>query len=143
LQLAQVVERIAVSPACAWAVLTDFSRPHLIVPSIERCQARGDGVGATRTVYSSRGLRIDERVVECDEARLRFVYEALDSGDMPFDGIERYRATVTLAPEDDGVTVVWTADGTLSGSAESVRAFLEALYRAAIGRIPAASRRQP
>jgi carbon monoxide dehydrogenase subunit G len=134
-RLAHVTKWIAPPPAAVWAVLTDFARPQRLAPTIMHCDVTGTGVGAVRTVSSSSGATIYERLVECDAAALRFVYEVLDNGDMPFAGVETYCATVTLVARDGGTTVSWQAEGTLSGDAEPVQRYLSGLYHGAIARI--------
>jgi carbon monoxide dehydrogenase subunit G len=135
MQLARVIEWIALPPHKVWAVLTDFAHPQRLASTIIGCDIDGEGVGAVRTVHSSSGARIYERLVECDATSLRFVYEVLDKGDMPFADVESYRATVTLVASEDGTTVDWQAEGTLSGSAAPVEAYLSRLYCGAILRI--------
>ena len=135
MQLAQVCEWIAPPPPAVWGVLSDFGHPQRLAPTIMRCDVVGEGVGAVRTVHSSSGALIRERLIECDAVRLRLVYEVLDGGDMPFAGIDSYRATVALAAKDGGTTVNWQAEGTVSGSLDPVERYLARLYRAAIARI--------
>ena len=135
MRLAHVSDWIVPPPAAVWAVLTDFTHPQRLAPTIMHCDVTGEGVGAVRTVYSSSGATIYERLVECDAAALRFVYEVLDTGDMPFVGVETYCATVTLTATDGGTSVHWQAEGTLSGDAEPVEQYLSRLYRGAIARI--------
>lgn len=135
MELALVTEWIDTPTAAVWAIVSDFANPQRLVPTIALCEVSGVGVGAVRTVHSSRGLRIEERLTESDPTRLRFAYEVLESGDMPFAGVDQYQARVTLVPEFGGTTIIWHATGTLSGPAEPVSEFLGKLYRGAIARI--------
>jgi carbon monoxide dehydrogenase subunit G len=131
--LAHVEADVAAPVEALWAVLTDFAHPQRLAPSIAECTVEGWGVGAVRCVFSSRGLVIYERLVECDAATHRFVYEVLDRGDMPFAGVTAYRAGVALTELGGGMTrVSWMAEGNVDGPRGEVVAFLRELYGQAI-----------
>ena len=131
--LATVTMTVAAPVEALWRVLTDFGRPQRLAPTIMRCTVTGMGVGAVRIVESSRGLTIHERLVLCDPAAWRFGYEVLDSGDMPFAGVTRYVATVTLTPIDAAHTTIdWRAEGRVSSDPAPVTAAITALYESAI-----------
>ena len=139
-RLGGVEVEVAVPLAALWAVLTDFGHPQRLVASIEACTVEGEGVGAVRTVTSSRGLTILEQLVECDAAGGRFVYEVLDSGDMPLAGITAYRATVTFTPMTSQRTrIAWQADCRYDGDVAALTGFIEGLYREAIRSLAAAA----
>ena len=134
--LAHVEADVAVPVDALWAVITDFAHPQRLAPSITECTVEGAGVGAVRCVFSSRGLVIYERLVECDAQARRFVYEVLDRGDMPFAGVTAYRARVVLSDLGDGMTrVSWMAEGDVEGPRDAVAAFLRELYGQAIGNL--------
>ena len=134
--LASVSEVIAARAADVWAILADFAHPQRLAPTILRCAVSGSGVGAIRVIESSRGLRIHERLVECDFAAGRFRYEILDDGDMPFAGVSSYDCTVTVEPRADGSTMIrWASVGNVTGPIGAIEEFLTTLYRGAIDRI--------
>lgn len=138
--LAHVAQDVAAPADALWAVLCDFAHPQRLSPTIVECTADGAGVGAVRCVFSARGLVIYERLVECDPATLRFVYEVLPRGDMPFAGLTSYRARVSLTPLDDGRTrISWMAEGDADGPRDDITAFLRELYSTAIRNLAAAA----
>ena len=138
--LAHVEADVAVSADALWAVLTDFAHPQRLAASITECTVEGAGVGAVRCVFSSRGLVIYERLIGCDAAERRFVYEVLDRGDMPFAGVTAYRARVLLTPlAADRTRVSWMAEGAVDGPRGEVTAFLRELYTQAIANLAAAA----
>lgn len=131
-QLARVTGTIAAPVEDIWDVLTDFAHPQRLAPTIAHCSMSGEGVGAIRTVQSSRGLTIHERLLECDRATGCFRYEVLDSGDMPFAHITCYECTVTMTSQSDGTTdITWSSVGNADGPIEPIAEFLGALYRRA------------
>lgn len=138
--LAHVEADVAAPVEALWAVLTDFAHPQRLAPSITECTVEGSGVGAVRCVFSSRGLVIYERLVECDAGAHRFVYEVLDRGDMPFAGVTAYRARVALTDLGGDITrVSWMAEGEVAGVRGEVVAFLRKLYGQAIRNLAAAA----
>ena len=138
--LAHVEADVAVPVEALWAVLTDFAHPQRLASSITECTVQGEGEGAVRCVVSDRGLVIHERLVECDAAERRFVYQVLDRGDMPFAGVTAYRARVLLTPLGIDLTrVSWIAEGEVEGPRGAVTAFLRDLYAQAIRNLAAAA----
>ena len=138
--LAHVEADVAVPVEALWAVLTDFAHPQRLASSITECTVQGEGEGAVRCVFSDRGLVIYERLVECDAAERRFVYQVLDRGDMPFAGVTAYRARVLLTPLGIDLTrVSWIAEGEVEGPRGAVTAFLRDLYAQAIRNLAAAA----
>ena len=117
--LACVTDVLAASITDVWAVVSDFGHPQRLAPSIVCCTVSGEGVGAVRIVESSRGLRIHERLVECDFAAGRFCYEVLDDGDMPFAGVTSYDCTVVVSEHAGGATeICWSSVGDITGPIE-------------------------
>tara|TARA_R110001592_G_scaffold295594_2_gene565770 strand:- start:126482 stop:127099 length:618 start_codon:yes stop_codon:yes gene_type:complete len=58
---------VAVSPAQAWAILSDFSVAHLYVPDLTRTEiisAQSQGVGAHRRVYQGEDDYLEETIIE-------------------------------------------------------------------------------
>ncbi len=138
-ELARTSGTINAPMADVWAVLTDFAHPQRLASTIDRCTVSGDGVGAVRTVESSRGLVIHERLLECDAAAGRFRYEILESGDMPFAHVLSYECTVTVSGDPAGSTTLdWSSVGLVDGPLAPIEAFLGALYRRATDSIRAA-----
>jgi len=136
IELASVREEIAGSAPAIWEMLTDFGHPQRLAPTIDHTVLRGEGVGAVRTVHSSRGLQIHEKLLECDTAAYRFSYAILDSGDMPFAHVTSYRCTILLWPLDDARTEIhWRSEGTVDGPLAPITEFLTALYRRANAQI--------
>lgn len=137
-EFARVDVDLADAAADVWRVLTDFGWPQVLAPTVMRCDLDGEGVGAVRTVHSSRGLTIREELLECDAARGRFRYRVLPSGDMPLAGIVSYECTVVVRPRDGGTRLSWRSAGTADGALPPITAFLAALYRNASANITAA-----
>ena len=138
--LAHVEVDVPVASDALWSVLSDFAHPQRLASSITDCTVEGDGVGAVRCVFSSRGLVIYELLVECDPVERRFVYEVLDRGDMPFAGVTAYRARVLLTPLAAECTrVSWMAEGAVAGPRAEVTGFLRGLYAQAIANLAAAA----
>jgi hypothetical protein len=132
-ELARVTATVAAPAAALWTVLSDFERPQLLVTSIKGCIVTGSGIGAVRIVESARGPTIHERLLICDSDNFRFQYEVLETGDMVFKRVKRYRSTILLTPFGGSRTKVdWLAEGRVDGDTAPVRHFLDALYRGAI-----------
>jgi|GEM_PF-281626 len=130
IELATVEDTIDAPIAAIWAVVTDFSHPQRLAPTIDSAETTGTGVGAVRVVRSSRGLNIHEELVACDPARYLFRYAVLDSGDMPFANVTRYECTVRLhAVSAQRTRIGWRSEGAVEGPIAPIRAFLETLYR--------------
>lgn len=137
-ELAHVEVDLACPPADVWRVLTDFGHPQVLAPGIVRCDVDGAGVGAVRTVHSSRGLTIHEELLECDASSGRFSYRVLPSGDMPSPGIVAYECTVVVRSSDSGTSLTWRSVGAADGPIAPITAFLATLYRNASANIAAA-----
>jgi carbon monoxide dehydrogenase subunit G len=130
IELASVEQEIDGPIVAIWAIVTDFSHPQRLAPTIDSAETTGAGVGAVRVVRSSRGLMIHEKLLACDPAGYLFRYAVLDSGDMPFANVTRYECTVRLhALSARRTRIGWHSEGTVEGPIDPVRAFLETLYR--------------
>jgi len=135
-ELASVTATIDGYAHVIWDVLMDFGHPERLAPTIESTELIGAGEGAVRIVKSSRGLEIHEKLIACDLANYCFRYVILDSGDMPFAGVQSYDCTVVLTPLSDSSTeVFWRSEGEIDGPIEPIRAFLAGLYVNAIKQI--------
>jgi carbon monoxide dehydrogenase subunit G len=137
MELCRITREVAAPAKPMWDLLADFANPQVLARTIEQCETTGEGAGATRTLRA-RGLVIEERLVECDEDRLRYVYEVLPTGDMPAPALRTYRATVQMRPLGPGRTEVeWSCEADVEGPVEPVRAQISTLYAGAIANLEA------
>ncbi len=112
-----------------WEILSDFAHPQRLAATIDSADLVGTGIGAVRTVRSSRGLVIKEQLLESDGCEYRFRYAILLSGDMPFAHVTSYHCTVRLYPQSlTSCQIHWLSEGRIDGPIGPIRNFLTVLY---------------
>ena len=98
---------VAVSPARAWAILSDFTVAHLYVPGLTRTEvvsADRPGVGAHRRVYQGGDDYLEETIIEWREGSGFTI--ALHEGEEVMAPFERAEFSYSIEPAPAGETVV-------------------------------------
>ena len=96
---------IDVSPAEAWAALSDFGRVHrrLAVGFVTGCTLDAPDV---RTISFSNGAVVKERLVGIDESARRLAYTVIESELGP----SHHNAAAQIIEDAQAVRFVWTTD---------------------------------
>ena len=97
---------VDVSADTMWQVISDFGAACQYLPGVVDCTVVGTGVGALRTLTSSDGSRIVERLETLDEASHRLSYALLT--DTPFRDCVTTMAVRDLGPHQAELT--WSAN---------------------------------
>jgi Polyketide cyclase / dehydrase and lipid transport len=96
---------IDVSPADAWAALSDFGGVHqrLAVGFVTDCTLDAPDV---RTISFFNGAVAKERLVGVDEGARRLAYSVIESGLAP----SHHNGAAQIIEDRDGTRFVWTTD---------------------------------
>jgi hypothetical protein len=96
---------IGTGAARAWKLLGDFAGNHRWMPAVTGSAMSGSGIGATRRLTMEGGGYVDERLVERDEAGMRYQY-TMFGGSVP---VQDYESEISVAGDGRTCRVRWTA----------------------------------
>lgn len=124
---ARIVSELPYPPEQVWAQIRRFDRIADYLPTISRCEASGDQIGATRRLTFADGGVILERLETRDEQGFRLSYAIIAGDGLPF---RDYLSTMAVERRPGGSTFSWSSTFTpLLADAPAVTAMLEDLYR--------------
>ncbi len=125
----QVSEQVAAPADSVWGLLADFGGVARYSPGIERCEVRGEGVGAVRTLTLPGGSTLEERLESLDPAARRLSYSIV-SGPIP---VKNYLATIEVREDGEGCRIDWGSRFEPVGlDDDRARSLIEGVYRGAI-----------
>lgn len=129
---------IKAPPAGVWALIGDFCAIEKWHPLIERCSVsrRSDDDGkivVVRSMVAAGGLgTIIEVQTDRDEKAMRYSYDFV-AGPLP---VKTYHATISVHPNGENATVVWTATFDAAGMSDAeAKADIEGVYQQGLGGI--------
>ena len=95
---------IAVPAGDVWDAVRDVGALHTrVVPGfVSMTEMVKDAKTPTRRVTFANGVVVDEVIVDCDDQRRRLVWS--------IKAVEHHNGVMTVAAEDGGSRVTWTAD---------------------------------
>jgi uncharacterized protein YndB with AHSA1/START domain len=116
-----------------WDLVSDFAGLRRWHPALERCETKGSGEGAVRTVYFADWWAA-ERLARLDPVNHIVTYVVTDSSRPPVIGVQ---GTIQLTNEADRLTQIdWTSGlNPENPHAATVNAGLEAYYPVRIGHL--------
>ncbi len=118
---------IAVSSEVVWQVISDFGAACQFLVGVVACMVEGEGVGAQRTLTSTDGSTIVERLEELDKVTRRLSYALLT--DTPFRDCLTTMQVHDLGPNQ--AEVDWSATFEASGlPVDEARHMLESALEA-------------
>jgi hypothetical protein len=102
------------SAAAVWKTIRDFGGIGRWLP-LAKCELRGSGVGAVRTITTTEGAVLVERLERCDEGTRTLSY-AITESPLPF---QKYVATMQLRElGPDRCELTWSASYEPKGATE-------------------------
>ena len=122
--------RLGVSPARAWGAIENFLTWPSWHPAFASTQLlKGDGrsKGSVRLIATRDGAQFTEELLSHDAAKRSLQYRILTSPAPVVD----YRSTLTVGPNRDGSTVVWSSEFKIKAGAseEEVKKMIAGIYR--------------
>ncbi|HKT72170.1 MAG TPA: SRPBCC family protein [Steroidobacteraceae bacterium] len=131
-----ITAELAAPIAKVWDLVSDFPGLKRWHPLVERCETRGSGVGAIRTVHFADWWAA-ERLESLDREAHSFTYAIVDSDRRPIIGVRGRMSLVEVKP---GVTQLTWQSGLEDGNehAATVNGGLAAYYPLRVGHLKAA-----
>ena|SRR5579863_24981 len=115
----------ASSPDAVWAKVGDFCGIGSWLPGIT-CALSADG--KTRTLKTSDGGVVVERLDSRDDAARTYTYTILSAGPLP---VANYQSTISVRPAGAGSSIVWTGKFDAKGASDAdAKKVMEGVYKA-------------
>lgn len=117
---------IDASPDDVWAMVADFPNLMRWHPLVQRCETKGEGVGAIRTVHFADSWA-EERLELLDNDRRILHYAVIEGSNPSANGLT---GAISLVAGDEGRTnLTWTSGVDPSrADAEALDAYLQTYY---------------
>ena len=117
-------------PDAVWQKIGDFCAIQTWHPAISKCALSEEGGATYRTLTTTDGATIKEKLVE--QTDKSYTYDIIDSP-LP---VANYRATISVSPEGNGTKVDWRSNFDAKGKTDSeAKDVIIGIYKAGLDKI--------
>jgi len=114
----------AKSPDAIWTKFKGFCDITNAMPTL-KCALSADG--QTRTLTTSDGHVVVEKLEAHDDAGRTYSYTIIDSGPLP---VANYHSKIVIMPEGSGSAIVWTGHFDAKGASDDdAKKVMEGIYK--------------
>jgi hypothetical protein len=105
---------VPASPDAAWKAIGDYCGIANWHPAIAKCEISKKDGATYRTLTLKGGGEVFEKQLGWDDAGRTYSYN-IESSPLP---VANYKATISVAPDGTGSTIVWTANFDAKGASD-------------------------
>ena len=121
---------VAGKPDAVWQKIGDFCTIQNWHPAISKCEQSEEGGAIYRTLTTTDGATIKEKLVE--QTATSYTYEIIESP-LP---VSNYRATISVSAEGDGTKVDWKSTFDAKGKSDAeAKDVISGIYKAGLDKI--------
>lgn len=121
---------VAGKPDAVWQKIGDFCAIQTWHPAISKCAQSEEGGATYRTLTTSDGGTVKEKLVEHTDTS--YTYDIID---LPLP-VENYRATISVSAEGDRTRVDWKSSFDAKGKSDSeAKDVISGIYKAGLDKI--------
>lgn len=118
------------SPSEVWGKIGDFCAIQDWHPAISKCVLSDEGGSTYRTLTTTDGATIKEKLVEKTDAS--YTYDIIESP-LP---VENYRSTISVSAEGDRTKVDWRSSFDAKGASDAdAQGVISGIYKAGLDKI--------